>query len=303
MRCSRHVFALLLCLALPAVAPAGAQDDGVRLERQLVALTVTVTDPQGRYVMGLDKSRFEVYDDNVRQTIAFFSDDDTPVTLGIVFDTSGSMKPRLQRSVHALRRFVQTCHPDDEYFLIGFNQRPELVRELTVDGDAIVNSLTLVTPSGRTALYDAVYVAVEKAREGRHQKRALLVVSDGQDNFSRYSFKELHNFVKESDVQIYAIGIVDPIRDQELGYYGEAILEEVTRSTGGRAFFPKKEEELVDICSQIALELRHQYSIGYYPTSEARDGKWHKLKVKIDAPPAHPRLAVRTKKGYYGALR
>jgi Ca-activated chloride channel family protein len=290
--------------AAPAVQPvaASATDDEVQLRRDLVVVHVTVSDPYGRFVTGLDKSHFEVFDDKIKQSIDFFSDDDVPITLGVIFDVSGSMAQKLQRSTHALRRFVETSHTDDEYFLVGFNHRAQLVRDFTTSGDAIVNSLTLVQPDGRTALYDATYLGIEKARQGRHTKRALLIISDGQDNNSRYTFKELRDLVKEADVQLYAIGILDLFRD-DLGAYGESVLEELARSTGGRAFFPSSEVELVDVCTQIALELRHQYSIGYYPTTDIRDGKWHKLKVKVDPPAGLPRLSVRAKEGYFGLRR
>jgi len=287
----------------PAAAPqASAASDDVKLNRDLVTVHVTVADPYGRFVTGLEKGAFEVYDEKVKQNIEFFTDDDAPITLGIVYDVSGSMTSRLQRSLHALKRFVETSHNDDEYFLVGFNQRAQLIRDFTTSGDAVVNSLTLVQPEGRTALYDAAYIGIEKAREGRHNKRALLVISDGQDNNSRYTFSELRNLIKEADVQIYAIGITDTAND-ELGAVGQSLLEELARTTGGRAFFPSSEEELVDVCTQIALELRHQYSVGYYPTTDIRDGRWHKIKVKVNAPPGLPRLAVRSKEGYFGLKR
>jgi len=287
----------------PQTATPPANDDALRLNRDVVTISVTVSDPYGRFVTGLDKTHFEIFDDKIKQDISFFSDDDAPITLGIVYDVSGSMESKVSRSLHALRRFVETSHNDDEYFLVGFNQRAQLLRDFTTSGESVVNSLTLVQTDGRTALYDAAYIGVEKARQGRHQKKALLIISDGQDNNSRYTFSELRDLVREADVQLYAIGIVDLVHDSELGAYGESVLEELSRSTGGRAFFPSSEEELVDVCTQIALELRHQYSIGYYPTAEIRDGRWHKLKVKVDPPPGLPRLAVRAKEGYFGLKR
>lgn len=304
---------LLLGLAVSvfglAQVPVGAQqvapirsDDDVRLNRDIVTVHITVSDPYGRFVTGLEKSHFEIYDDKLKQEIEFFSDDDAPVTLGIVYDVSGSMTSKLQRSLHALRRFVETSHNDDEFFLVGFNQRAQLVRDFTSSGESVINSLSLVSPDGKTALYDAAYLGVEKARQGHHSKRAILVISDGQDNSSRYTFNELRTLVKEADVQLYAIGVLD-VNDGTLGLAGQAILEELSRVTGGRAFFPQSEEELVDVCTQIALELRHQYSVGYYPTTNVRDGRWHKIKVKVDPPAGLPRLSVRAKEGYFGLKR
>ena len=310
--------ATLVCLASATgaqspqePAPSGPQapktaksDDGpLVLDRDLVTVSVTVSDPYGRFVTGLDKSHFEIFDDKIKQEIVFFNDDDSPLTLGIVYDVSGSMTAKMSRSVHALRRFVETSHSEDEFFLVTFNHRAQLTRDFTMSGETVVNSLTLVSTDGRTALYDAAFIGIEKARQGRHDKKALLIISDGQDNNSRYTFSELRDLVRESDVQLYAIGIVDLVRDHELGAYGESVLEELARSTGGRAFFPSSEEELVDVCTQIALELRHQYSVGYYPSTNIRDGRWHKIKVKVDPPPGLPRLAVRAKEGYYGLKR
>ena len=303
---------LLLGLAVSvfglAQVPVGAQQvapirsDDVRLNRDIVTVHITVSDPYGRFVTGLEKSHFEIFDDKLKQEIEFFSDDDAPVTLGIVYDVSGSMTSKLQRSLHALRRFVETSHNDDEFFLVGFNQRAQLVRDFTSSGESVINSLSLVSPDGKTALYDAAYLGVEKARQGHHTKRAILVISDGQDNSSRYTFNELRTLVKEADVQLYAIGVLD-VNDGTLGLAGQAILEELSRVTGGRAFFPQSEEELVDVCTQIALELRHQYSVGYYPTTNVRDGRWHKIKVKVDPPAGLPRLSVRAKEGYFGVKR
>ncbi len=286
----------------PAPSPAQKPDGDVRLSRDIVTVHVTVSDPYGRFVTGLEQSHFEIFDDKLKQEIEFFSDDDAPVTLGIVYDVSGSMTAKLQRSLYALKRFVETSHNDDEFFLVGFNQRAQLIRDFSTSGESVVSSLALVQPQGKTALYDAAYLGVEKAKQGRHTKRALLLISDGQDNSSRYSFNELRNLVKEADVQLYSIGVLDA-SDGTLGLAGQAILEELSRVTGGRAFFPQSDEELVDVCTQIALELRHQYSIGYYPTTNIRDGRWHKIKVKVDPPAGLPRLSVRAKEGYFGLKR
>ena len=243
---------------------------------RLVSTTVTVTDSFSRFVTGLGKDHFEVYDDKVKQEIAHFSDEDAPVSLGIVYDISGSMKERTRRSLGALKQFIETSHEDDDVFLMAFNDRPTLVQDFTASADRLINRLTFVSPGKSTALYDAVYVAVEKVGQGRHSKKALLVISDGQDNNSRYSYKELRNRVKEADVLIYAIGITDPYNDSLAGF-GRGLLEEIARMTGGRAFFPNgyNEPELMEVCTRIALELRHQYAIGFYPSDTSNRAKWH----------------------------
>lgn len=275
------------------------KDDKLILGTDIVNVTISVTDPYQRFVTGLGKDHFEVFDDKVKQQIAHFTDDDAPVSLGIVYDVSGSMKDRINRSIRALRRFIDTSHNDDDFFLIGFNDRAKLVQDFTTSGDNIVGHLMFINPRGSTALYDASYIAVEKVQQGRHSKKALLIISDGQDNNSRYTYKELRNRVKEADVQIYAIGITDPASDQLAGF-GRSVLEEITRMTGGRAFFPSgyNEPELVEICTRIALELRHQYSIGFYPTDLQSEAKWHKVQIKVNPPRGLGRLSLTYRDGY-----
>jgi Ca-activated chloride channel family protein len=289
--------------AAKPVAPSGLKvnqpGDRLQLSTEIVSVTISVTDPYGRFVTGLGKDHFEVFDDKVKQQIAHFSDEDAPVSLGIVYDVSGSMKERIGRSIRALKRFIETSHDDDDFFLIGFNDRAKLVQDFTTSGDEVVSHLMFVQPKGSTALYDASYLAVEKVQQGRHTKKALLLISDGQDNNSRYTYKELRNRVKEADVQDYAIGITDPASDSLAGF-GRSILEEITRMTGGRAFFPNayNEPELVEICTRIALELRHQYSIGFYPSDVTSQAKWHKVQVKVNPPKGLGRLSLSYKEGY-----
>src|SRR5262245_41983026 len=267
----------------------------------LVSLPVTVTDAYNRLVTGLDRHHFEVYEDKVKQEISFFSDDDAPVNLGIVFDVSGSMKGKLDRARDALKAFIQTSHSDDDFFLVGFNQRANLLAEFT-DGEALASKLTLVDPKGQTALYDAAYLGIEKVKQGRHNRNAILLISDGQDNSSRYTYGELRKLLKEAGVQIYCIGIVEigGGAGGTLDMQGQAILEEIAQTTGGKAFFPKSGAELEEITSRIALELRHQYSIGYIPTNVKHDGQWHKVKVNVKPPKGWPTtLKALHKEGYY----
>lgn len=280
--------------------PFGDDQDRIKIGTELVSLTVTVTDPYNRLVTGLDKHNFEIFEDKVKQEISHFSDDDVPVSLGIIFDVSGSMKGKLDRARDALRAFIQTSHSDDDFFLVGFNQRANLLAEFT-DGDTLTNKLTLVDPRGQTALYDASYLGIEKVKQGRHQKRALLLISDGQDNSSRYTYGELRKLLKEAGVQIYCIGIVEfgGGAGGSLDLQGQAILEEISQVTGGKAFFPRSAAELEDATTRIALELRHQYSIGYAPTNIKKDGQWHKIKVSVKPPRGLPSLKVQHKEGYY----
>ncbi len=271
------------------------------INSDLVTLTVTVTDPYGRYVSGLNKSAFAVFDEKLPQDISFFSDDDAPVSVGVIFDVSGSMGgDKIRRAREALARFIQTSHNADEYFLIAFNSRAQLLLDKTRDGNAVLDKLTFVQTRNNTALYDACYLGVEKVQRGAHPKRALLLISDGQDNDSRYTFSEVRRLLKESDVVLYSIGILGGSdAGSSLGMDGQGILDELSNVSGGKAFFPRTNAEMDDIFEQIALELRHQYSIGYKPTNFSKDGRWHHIKVKITPPRGLPRLFVRSKEGYY----
>ena len=289
----------------PAAEPSPAQELGsnnpVITNTDLITFTVTVTDTYGRFVSGLGKSAFTVLDEKKPQEITFFSDDDAPVSVGVIFDVSGSMSgDKVNRAREALSKFIQTSHNMDEYFLIAFNSRAQLLLDKTRDGNAVLDKLTFVQTRSNTALYDACYLGVEKVQRGAHPKRALLLISDGQDNNSRYTYNELRRLLKESDVTLYGIGILGGNdAGSGLGMQGQGILDELASVSGGKAFFPRSNAEMDDIFEQIALELRHQYSIGYKPQNFANDGRWHKIKVKVTPPRGLPRLFVRSKEGYY----
>jgi Ca-activated chloride channel family protein len=271
--------------------PASDSQDKIRLETKLVSLTVTVSDPFGRFVTGLTQENFSVYDDNVQQEIAIFSDDDAPITLGIVYDVSGSMNNLTNRCFEALKRFFHTSHEDDEYFVIAFNDKPQLVQNFTTSPNEILSRTIFVKAKGNTALYDAVYLATEKVKQGRHAKKALLIISDGEENNSRYSGGELSTLLKEADVQIYAIGISELLA-------GAGVLNQIAGWTGGRAYFPMDGNEVGDIYTRMALLLRHQYVIGFYPTDTTARAKWHNVKLQTAAPKGLGRLSLSYKKGY-----
>ena len=250
---------------------------------------------------GLGKNAFTVLDEKKPQEITFFSDDDAPVSVGVLFDVSGSMSgDKIKRARDALSKFIQTSHNMDEYFLIAFNSRAQLLLDKTRDGNAVLDKLTFVQTRNNTALYDACYLGVEKVQRGVHPKRALLLISDGQDNNSRYTFNELRRLLKESDVTLYGVGILSGSdAGSSMGMEGQGILDELASVSGGKAFFPRSNAEMDDIFEQIALELRHQYSIGYKPVNFTNDGRWHKIKVKVTPPRGLPKLFVRSKEGYY----
>jgi Ca-activated chloride channel family protein len=285
---------------MPTPDPADSGPGPIRVKTDLVTLTLTVTDPYNRYVSGLTKNAFTVIDEGQEQEITYFSDTDAPISVGIVFDISGSMSgDKIRKAREALEKFISTSHPSDEYFLIAFNSRAQLLLDRTRDGEKVIQQLSMVEPKNNTALYDAVYLGVERVTRGSHQKRALLIISDGQDNNSRYNFKEVQRIMKESDVVAYAVGIEDKGDAGPLGLQGQAFLDEITSVTGGKAFYPQSDVEMDEIFERIALELRHQYSIGYTPKDFKPDGKWRRVKLKVKPPRGLPRLTVRGRDGYY----
>jgi len=288
----------------PSHTPTPVPDDvskPVAIRTDLVTLTLTVTDAYGRYVSGLTKNAFVITDNNKEQDVTYFSDSDAPVSIGILFDVSGSMSgDKIKKAKTALQRFITSSHPSDEYFLIAFNNRAELLLDRTRDADAVLNKLSLVQPARNTALYDAVYLGLERVTRGAHQKRALLIISDGQDNSSRYNFGEVRRLMKESDVVTYAVGILGGgDSGSQTGMQGQAFLDELASVSGGKSFYPNGAAEMDEIFERIALELRHQYSIGYTPTDFQPDGKWRKVRVKVKPPRGLPRLTVRGREGYY----
>lgn len=265
-----------------------------KVDVDTVFLKVSVTDPLNRYVTGLEKEHFKVYEDNVEQTITHFNQQSAPISVGIVFDISGSMKDNnnIKKAKNAIAGFLKSRNPEDEYFLITFNQRINLVQAFSNDSDSLINDVAFQKPGGRTALYDAVYMGLDQVNEGKNEKKALILITDGEDNSSRYSPSEIREFAKESDVQIYGIG-----EHGKLGY-GQRVIEDIVSLTGGRPFFPNNFNELDYYIDLIHAELRNQYVLGYIPTNNAHDGKWRKVRVKLDAPQGLPKLSIHTREGY-----
>jgi Ca-activated chloride channel family protein len=190
-------------------------------------------------------------------------------------------------------RFLEQGRTEDEYYLIGFNERTKLIQDFTAQSDTIQNQISITSPKGRTALYDAIYLGLEKMNGGKNEKKALIVITDGEDNSSRYTFKEVKEYVKESDTQIYVIG-----EQGELGY-GRGIINEIVRLTGGRAFFPHNFKQLDYFVDLIHTELRNQYVLGYIPLDQDFEGEWRKLQIKLDPPEGLPKLSVRSREGYF----
>jgi Ca-activated chloride channel family protein len=284
----------------PAIDPAlNTHTRPFRARVDLVLVPVTITDPMNRLVTGLEKDNFQVFENKERQEIRHFSSEDAPISLGVIFDVSGSMSNKIDRSKEAVVEFFKTANPQDEFFVVSFSDEPELLSDFTSSVEDIQSRLVTASPKGRTALLDAIYLAVAKLRNARYDRKALLIISDGGDNHSRYTEGEINSLVKEADVQIYAIGLFDQTPRTQEERLGPALLAEVTDVTGGRTFTIDNPNELPDIATKIGIELRNQYVLGYRPTKPVHDGKWHKIKVKLNPPKGLPPLHVYAKTGYY----
>jgi Ca-activated chloride channel family protein len=274
----------------------------LRVDTTLVLIPVAVTDPYSRFVTGLERENFKLYEEKVEQEISQFSSEDAPLSVGIVFDTSGSMGAKLQKSRQAVAQFLKTANPEDEFFLVNFSDRPELSVPFTPDTGEIQNRLTFIQSKGRTALFDGVYLAMHEMSKAHNPRKAILIISDGGDNSSRYTESEVRNKVRETDVQIYAIGIFEPgsargRTPEELA--GPGLLGELTETTGGRHFAVDNLAELPDVAAKIGLELRNQYVLGYTPKNTARDGKYRRVQVKLVKTSGLPPLKAMYRTGYY----
>lgn len=277
--------------------PRSASGTPLVTNTDLVTLLVTVTDREGTHISGLNKRAFTVYDDRRPQEITFFNDADTPISLAVIFDTSGSMSgDKILRARDALGRFVETSHRPDEYFLISFSDRARLLLDKSRDAEAMLAKLAEVKPRGETTLYDATYLGLEKVSQGSQPKRTILLITDGNDTSSRYPFKELRRALQETDVVVYAIGILGFNRSE--ARQGRSTLSELTKVTGGKAFFPDSSAKMMQAFEQIALELRAQYSIGYRPSDLTDKRSWHRVKVDLAAP-EKSRMRVRTREGFF----
>jgi len=280
----------------PALRP---HEKPMKVDVPLVLVPVTITDPMNRLVTGLDKENFQIFEDKEEQEIRHFSSEDAPVSIGVIFDMSGSMASKIERAREAVIEFFKTANPQDEFFMITFSDKPEEVSDFTSSVEDIQGKLVYTVPKGRTALLDAIYLGVSKMRQAKYQKKALLIISDGGDNHSRYTEGEIKSMVKEADAIVYAIGIYDHYFPTEEERLGPALLTEISELTGGRAFTIDNPNDLADVATKIGIELRNQYVLAYRPKVPAHDGKWRKIKVKLIPPKGLPPLRVYAKTGYY----
>ncbi len=278
------------------------RESNIRVDTNLVLINVTVTDPLNRFVTGLDREHFKLFEDKVEQQITQFASEDAPLSIGLVYDASGSMGSKLTKSRQATAQFFKTANPEDEFFLVQFHDRPDLVVPFTHQTEEIQNRLAFTEAKGRTALLDGVYLAMSQMKKAKNTRKAVLIISDGGDNSSRYTESEIRNAVREADVQIYAIGIFEPIHArgrtaEELS--GPGLLSELSEQTGGRHFAVENINELPDVAAKIGIELRNQYVIGYSPINQSRDGKYRRVTVKLNQPRGLPPLRPFWRQGYY----
>lgn len=278
----------------------------IRVAVDLVQVAVSVIDPYNRFVTGLDKEHFQIYEDDEPQTISHFSSEDVPISVGIIFDTSGSMADKIDKSRMAMNQFFRTANPADEFFVISFNDRPTEVSGFTNDVDKLQAKMTFTEAKGRTALIDAIYLGMNEMRKAKYSRKVLLIISDGGDNHSRYSEQDIRRIIKEADVQVYAVGIYEPYSSrgrtpEELA--GPSLLTELAEMTGGRQFPVDNLNDLPDIARKISRELRNLYVIGYSPTNNKLDGKWRKIRVKLFPPKGLPPLHLFAKSGYYAPVQ
>lgn len=312
--------ALVACVAAVAAAPQGnglaagrrPAQDSAKVSRTNPApmhtLTVTVTDEKGRLLTGLGKESFTVLDGGQPREIVSFAVGDMPATVGVLLDASGSMLTGAKsvRVRDSLLRFLRNCHASDEFFLMAFNQSPQLLLGMSNDPAAVLSALNryaAVEPKGQTAFFDALYLALNEAARGRHRKRAVLLFTDGQDNMSRFTFQEVRRMLRESDVTVYAVGIVSGSDDSALGYGGRTIIEELAGLSGGAAYFPSMAKELDAALDAVASELRSQYLISFAPAAAAKKDGWHAVHLKLgevrDGRGKKVKTILRAREGFY----
>lgn len=327
----RHFFGVLLVSGLLFASAASAQDSGIdsphiaphsasklssyvpagatlptlhnrplRVDVNLVLVPVTVVDSMSRPVIDLPKQDFALLEGGVPQTIQYFSHEDAPISIAFVLDFSGSMSDKIEFVHQALDEFFQNANPEDDYYVITVSDKPTLVADASQSTNTILAHLAAIQPKGMTSLYDSIYLAVNKLRASRYRRRAMVIVSDGGDNRSRYTLKEVKSVLAESDVLTYSIGIFDgvpiPLFKSIEERWGRKWLEDVTRVSGGRNIPADDRRQIPQIAGIISRELRSQYILGYRPSNSENDGKFRKISVKLAENPFQ--MHVHFKEGY-----
>jgi VWFA-related protein len=303
-------FVALILLAAATLATAqnpGNRDYQLTVDVELVQLPVSVLDKKGVPVLGLQQEHFSVFEDKVQQNITLFKQEDIPLSIGLVVDASSSMATKRDRLHTAAMTFVRESNPEDETAIVSFGDEVNLELDFTKNQRQLSRTLAGIYPNGSTALYDGVVLGAKHLKqEGSEEKRVLLVISDGEDNRSKYKLNEALEAVRESKIIVYSIGLLST--DVPYSYYGmysdraKKALKQFAEVSGGAAYFPKKVSDVEEICRRIARELRNQYTVGYKPSNEKLDGSWRNVQVKVSPPKTASNIKVRTKQGYYAPV-
>jgi Ca-activated chloride channel homolog len=300
LRCSLALI-LLVGTTLSSAQSPNDKDFSLSVDVELVQLPVSVLDKNGLPVRGLQKEHFTIYEDKIQQNISLFKQEDIPLSVALVVDASSSMSSKLDRLRTAAMTFVHESNPDDETAILSFNDDVVLDQDFTRKTSELNTALGEITTNGNTALYDAVLLGAKHLKEhGFHEKKVLLIVSDGEDNHSKYKLSEALEALKESKIIAYSVGLLGP--DDGLVESGKKPMKEIADATGGASYFPKNVNDVESICKRIARELRNQYTIGYRPSNDKLDGSWRKVLVRINPPKGTPKVKVRTKQGYYAPV-
>jgi len=283
-----------------ATGSASRRGGDIRVDANLVLIPVLVTDDRDRAVTGLGRDRFRLLDEKAEQVISHFTTEDAPVSIGVVFDASGSMGKKLACARAGVMEFLKSANPEDEFSLVEINDRAELLSGFTDRIADIQNRLLFIGSKGRTALLDGIILALNEMKNAKHARKAILIFSDGGDNHSRYSEREVRARLREANVQVYAVGILEPIDSrfrspEEFG--GPGLLSSLAHETGG-AFELGDPYELNGIATRVASALRNQYVLGYVPDAAKRDGKFHHVQVQVERPKGTPRLHLSFRSGY-----
>jgi len=285
-----------------AAYPKSYGDNGViRTSVNLVLVPVTITDDLNRPVVGLDQQNFQVFENKHPQEIKNFSSEDTPVSIGILVDTSGSMSYKLDRAREAIRQFCDASNSQDEFFLITFADEPRLATDFTTHSEDVINDLLTARSKGQTSLLDAIYMGVKKMRNAHYARKALLVLSDGGDNHSRFTEHDVKSAIRESDVSVYAVGTYENWVSTQEELLGPDLMRSLAGITGGQAYSLTNVSEMPMVTKNIGIRLRHQYLLAYSPQPAQRDGKWRKISIKLRLPKKFPFLRVEARPGYYAA--
>jgi Ca-activated chloride channel homolog len=307
---SLAIFALLSALSVAQTGAAAASQEApattFRAHADLVLIPVSVTDKLNRFVLGLQKADFHLFEDGAEQTVEHFSGEDAPLSIGVLFDESGSMSYKLHTSRDATTQLLSALNKEDEVFLVEFADAARVSIGFTAKIDNVREALKNAQANGLTAMLDAIDTGLLEMKKAKNSRKAIVVVSDGGDNRSHYTAAQIESLVREADVQIYAMGVFDPVfslgqAPEEIS--GPRLLSEIATQTGGRAFAASAPGDLPSVASRIAIELRNQYVLGYYPSNKTRDGKYRHVEVKVSEPAGlGSSLKLHWRLGYYAPV-